>query len=93
MQPRRKCVQCDGEVRIVYHRGEHVLERLADAARTVNVPFGVGNEERREEGQTLDMIPVRVRDKDVAVRRAPLLHQRFAECVRTGARVDNKRRP
>jgi hypothetical protein len=57
------------------------------------VPFGVGDEERREEGQTLDMIPVRVRDKDVAVRSAPLLHQRFAERVRAGARVDEERRP
>jgi len=33
---------------------------------------------------------VRVRDKDVAARSAPLLHQRFAERARAGARVDDE---
>ncbi len=91
MQLRRERVQGDGEVGVVHLGGEHVLERLADAARAVNVPFRIRNEEGREERQTLNVVPMRVRDQDVAAPSAPLLHQRSAERACTGAGVNDER--
>ena len=67
-------VQRDREVGVIHLRREHFAERLAKPARPVNVPLIARHKERREERQALDMIPMRVRDEDVAAGAAALLH-------------------
>ena len=90
MHVRGERVQRDREVGIIHLPGEHVAQRLAEAARAVDVPLVARDEERREERQTLNVIPVRVRDQDVAALRG-LFYQRFPSAC-AGARIDEMSR-
>ena len=82
------------KVRVLHLAGEDLGKRSAEAARTRDLPMASLSEERREERQPLDVVPVGVTDQDVAVDRLAtgLRHQVLAEPVRSGAAVDHHQR-
>ena len=55
----------DREIGIFHLPRERVLERFAEALRRVEVPFMARHEERREEGDALDVIPMGMADQHV----------------------------
>src|SRR5262245_56871544 len=57
--------ECDGEVGVFHLPGQRRLELLAEAAGRIDIPLVITVEERREEGEPLDVVPVRVRDQEV----------------------------
>ena len=57
-------VEADREVLVLHLSGEHVVERPYEAAGAEDVPPAAGHEERREEGEPVDVVPVGVADQD-----------------------------
>src|SRR4029078_3968445 len=84
----------DREVRVLHLPGERLANRGPQATRAVDVPLECGIEKRSEEGQALDVVPVRVADEDVAALGAVTLgQQRLAEAVRARPAVEEDQRP
>ena len=67
-----------------------VIEATAEAARAVNVPLVARNEERREERQTLDMVPVHVRHQCNSIYRSALFNKLFTEITKACAEIQKK---
>mmetsp|Transcript_5577 Transcript_5577/g.15690 ORF Transcript_5577/g.15690 Transcript_5577/m.15690 type:complete len:520 (-) Transcript_5577:250-1809(-) len=59
-------VEIDGEVIVLHLPGERIANTPGAAPGAVHVPRHAGDEQRDEERESLDMIPVRVGDEDVA---------------------------
>jgi hypothetical protein len=53
------------KIRILHLPGEGILQALPQTLRRVYVPFVSLDEEWREKGKTLDVIPVRVSDQEM----------------------------
>ena len=88
-----EALQIDREILIGHLSGERPLEVSPEAARGVDVPLGAGYEERSEEGEPLNMVPVGVADEEVAVHRAVgSRHELATKLIRTGAAVDDNPR-
>ncbi len=85
----------DGEVAVLHLPRQDLAQRCAEAARTVDAPPVVGLEQRREERQTLDVIPVGVTDEDVPVDgiAGRPVEQVEAQGMATGAAVDHDHGP
>jgi len=60
----RQLADLDGEIGELHLAGQHVAQRTAAALRTADRDPASGNEERREEGKALDVIPVRVAEEN-----------------------------
>src|SRR5919106_2869504 len=86
-------VQRYGEVRIAHLPGQSFAQGLPETVRSVDAPFVAGHEEGREEGQTLDVVPVHMADQHVA-RYGPdsSCHQGPSEIVRAGATIEHHER-
>ena len=84
----------DREVRILHLACQRVPDRVAQSARPVDVPGVPGSEQRGEERDPLDVVPVRVTDQQVTVDRRPTcrLDQMPAEVVRSRTAVDHDQR-
>jgi hypothetical protein len=59
-------IEWDGEIGILHLAGQGFTQGLAEALRAVYVPFVTGHKKRSEEGDALDVIPMRMTDQDVA---------------------------
>ena len=59
--------QLDREVRVLHLTRERLVDRRVEPAGPVDVPDVAGLEQRREERQALDVVPVGVPDEEVAV--------------------------
>ena len=66
--PGAALIERDREVGILHLPGKGLTQGLAEAVRAVDVPFVAGHEQRREERDALDVIPVRMADQDMAAR-------------------------
>ena len=87
--PGGELLECDGEVGVLHLAGQRVADRRPHAARAIDVPLELGVEQRCQEGQTLDVVPVGVADEDVAAPRATgFCQQRLAQRVGTGAAIE-----
>mmetsp|Transcript_28434 Transcript_28434/g.66726 ORF Transcript_28434/g.66726 Transcript_28434/m.66726 type:complete len:387 (-) Transcript_28434:18-1178(-) len=95
-------VEVDGEVIVLHLPGERIANAPGATARTVHVPRHAGDEQRDEEREALDVIPVRVGDEDVsaavpglAVGPAAevLADHVLTEGVGTGPHVEHDARP
>ena len=82
----------DREIGVFHLPGECVLERFAEALRRVEIPLVAGNEERREERDALDMIPVGVADQHMPARRLAFAHDRLPKLVPARPAVDHEPR-
>src|SRR4030095_4729264 len=83
----------DGEVVVFHLPGQGPLELLPDCPRSVDVPRVARNEQRREEREPLDVIPVGVGDQQVAVAGGPARgRQRLSQAVRPGPAVQHDQR-
>ncbi len=82
------------KVGVLHLTGEDLRQRAAEAAGARDAPTASLLEQRREERQTLDVVPVGVADEDVAVDRCPVgvLDQLLAERMRSGTAVDDHQR-
>ena len=69
--------QGDGEIGVLHLPGQGSFQLLSQAARSIDVPFVARAEEGREERESLDVIPVRVRDEKMSARRRPAGDQRL----------------
>jgi diguanylate cyclase (GGDEF)-like protein len=87
----RELVQLDRKVGEFHLTGEHVMQRAAAAFRAMDrnrVPF---DKSRSEEGETLDVIPVRVSQENVRVDGFLASgHQVGGEGPRAGAAIENQ---
>jgi glutamate-5-semialdehyde dehydrogenase len=59
--------ELDREVGVLHLARERLVDRRVEAAGPVHVPHVARHEQRREERQPLDVVPVRVPDEQVAV--------------------------
>jgi hypothetical protein len=50
--------------------GQGLLQTSAQATRTIDIPDMARHEQRGKEGEALDVVPVRMRNKQVPVERA-----------------------
>lgn len=64
-----KLVELNRKVSILHLPRESVAQRFAHAFRSVDVPLAAGRKEGSEEGNALDMVPVRMTDQDMTTRR------------------------
>ena len=60
-----KVLQTDRKVGLLHLPGESIAQGVAEAVGPVDVPFIAGHEQRREEWQALDVVPVGVTDQEV----------------------------
>src|SRR5262245_33790847 len=84
----------NGKVVVLHLSGQDPFQLLSDRTRSVDVPYIARHEERREEREALDVIPVGVRDQQMAVARglAPG-HQRVSQLVSAGPTVKDQEGP
>ena len=90
--------ELDREVRVLHLPGERVVDRRVETARAVDVPHVPGLEQRGEERQALDVVPVGVADEEMAVDATagsliPVVHEGLTELVDAGAAVEDEQRP
>ena len=64
-----KLIKLNRKVSILHLPCERVMQRLAHTFRSVDVPLAARRKEGSEEGNALDMIPVRMTDQDMTARR------------------------
>src|SRR6266481_4335815 len=86
--------KCHREIRVLHLPGEGILQALPQTLRRVDVPFVPLDEERREKGKTLDVVPVRVSEQEMTAHGA--LARRYeasAQIMSTGAAVEDNQRP
>src|SRR5262245_15616709 len=84
----------NGKVVVLHLSGQGPFELLPDRTRSVDVPRITRHEERREERETLDVIPVGVRDQQMAVVRGLARgHQRMSQLVSAGPTVEDQEGP
>ena len=70
--------QRDGEVVVLHLTRQRHFELASERARSIDVPGVAGHEQRREKGEPLDVIPVRVGEQEVSVAARPRGQQRLA---------------
>ena len=81
------------EIRVLHLAGERRFELLPHAAWGVEIPLVAGDEQRREEGETLDVIPVRVSNEQVAAQRVLAGgQQRLPEAMGAGTAIQDDER-
>src|SRR6266498_1646555 len=87
-----KLIERDGEICVLHLPGQCFAQGLAKAFRAVNIPFVTGRENRSEERQALDMIPMGMTDQDVAAHAFQAgRHEFLAEGVGSGSAIkDNE---
>ena len=82
------------EIGVLHLPGERLLEPPATAARRVDVPLVARDEQRREEGEALDVVPMRVADQEVAPDGArPGGDEVLAQVVRARSAVEHDQGP
>ena len=87
---RAQVAQLHREVRVLHLARHRLLEPALEAHRRVDVQLGSGQERRDEEGEALDVIPVRVADEEVEAHRLrDRLRQVHAELAGAGAAVED----
>src|SRR5262249_30887783 len=88
----RRAELCErhGKVRVLHLTSQRLLELLPEPAGSVDVPFVTAPEERREEREPLDVVPVRVGDHQMAADGGAARHQRLPEAVAPGAAVEHE---
>jgi hypothetical protein len=59
-------IERDREIGVLHLPGQGFTQGLAETLRSVYVPFVTGHKKRSEEWDTLDVIPMRMADQDVA---------------------------
>src|SRR5262249_60448663 len=71
MKPDRRAAlrERDREIRVLHLSRQGHLELLAETPRGVDVPLVAAGEEGGEERESLDVIPMRVRDQEVTAQR------------------------
>jgi len=75
---------------MLHLRGQNRFETLAQATRRIQIPLAALGEDRREEGEALDVIPVGVRDHQMTVHGMLALgHQGLPEAMGAGATVQD----
>jgi hypothetical protein len=62
--------QGDGKIGVLHLPGEGLLQTSAQATRTIDIPDMPRHKQRSKERETLDVVPVRMRNKQVPVERA-----------------------
>ncbi len=83
----------DRKIGVLHLARERLADRRPEAARSVDVPLEVPLEQRRQERQALDVVPVRMADEDMTpARPVRLREQRLAEAVRAGAAIEQDQR-
>ena len=87
----RKLADLDGEVSELHLAGEDFVQRARASFRTAHRDAIARNEQWYEEGETLDVIPVRVTQQD-RHRQWPAgsRHQRTAQCSRASPTVQDE---
>jgi hypothetical protein len=92
----RELVQSNGEVLVLHLPGEDMVERLDEAMRAEDLPPAPRHEQRGEEGDPLDVVPVGVADQDRTGRRQPgggaFLHQRQPQAAGAGTAIQHQQR-
>ena len=91
LQVCREFLESDGKERVLHLAGKHAAEAAASALITENAHAVLRLIEGLEKRQALDMVPVRVRQKQRDVQRllAELLRQLFAQETQACAGVQN----
>ena len=93
-QRRAHRIEVDREIGVLHLPGQRFLQRRAKAARRIHVPLVGAVEQRREERETLDMVPVGMPDEDVAAqRRRALRLQGVAQDADSRSGVEYQLRP
>jgi hypothetical protein len=83
-------LEAHGEVRVLHLPPEGILQLLVHTPWPVDVPLALGSEEGREEGEALNVVPVRVADEDMSTQRSGSpREERFAEGVGAGPAVEH----
>src|SRR4029077_16754739 len=86
--------KCHREIRVLHLPGEGILQAPTQTLGRVDVPFVPLDEERREKGKALDVVPVRVSEQEMTAHGA--LARRYeasAQIMSTGAAVEDNQRP
>src|SRR5262249_11882149 len=76
-------VERDRKIRVLHLARERLAQGLAEALGAIDVPIGAGAEERSEERNALDMIPMGVTDQDMPaldIARDQFLAERVGAC-------------
>ena len=76
---RAELLDAHWKIGVLHLAGERVAQCLAEAARRVDVPFMPGLEQRPEERDALDVVPVGVADQDMAAQLSAAGHQLVSE--------------
>ncbi len=84
--------ELDREVRVLHLARERLVDRRVEPPGPVHVPHVAGHEQRREERQALDVVPVRVADEEVPVDPATGPHELLAQLVDAGPAVEHEQR-
>src|SRR5262249_60295954 len=75
---------------VLHLPGEGLLQTTAQAPRAIDIPDMARHEHRGKEGEALDVVPVRMRNKQVPVARAWSLRQEsLAHPIRPAAAVED----
>jgi hypothetical protein len=86
-------IRCDGKVSVLHLTGERFAQGLVETLGTVNVPLVARYEERGEERDPLNVIPVRVTDEDMTAQTASAArHQILAEGMCSSPAVNDDER-
>src|SRR5262249_17061384 len=86
-------LQCHRKIRVLHLAGERRFKLVPDAGWGVDIPLVAGDEQRREEGEALDVIPVRVGNEQVAAQRVLAGgQQRLPETMGAGAAIQDDER-
>src|SRR5262245_59003084 len=85
-------LELDGKVGVLHLARERVAQRLAEPARRIDVPLVARHEERHEEGNALDVIPVRMADQDMDEQGPAARHQLAPKNGGAGAHVEDNER-
>src|SRR5262249_60228418 len=85
-------VECDREITVLHLPGERFAQGLAESFGAINVPFVARLEQRREEWNALDVIPMGMTDQDVSAPALSARHQRRTKRARAGAAIDDDER-
>src|SRR5207237_6419377 len=90
---RAELLEAHWKIGVLHLAGERVAQCLAEAARRVDVPFVAGLEQRPEERDALDVVPVGVADQDMAAQRLAAGHKLASENLGAGSHVEDDESP
>ena len=85
---RTQLLERDREIRVLHLTGQGCFQALAEPAGGIDIPFVPRNEQRRKEGQALDVIPMRMRYEQMTANRWFVVgHQPLAKLVGAGPTI------